>query len=688
MPADKNKEPAKTAELNYRTLTLRVDESGVPATLDAGNRSVEVVGATENPVLEYCRAAYDYVPTMLLMSGCELPASGQIPLLDTHSRWDTSSVIGSYRGMRVENDKLVGRAVYSSVPEAEGPWIKTTEGHLTDYSVGYKALESTYIPDGQTGLIGGRSFAGPLVVVTRWKAREMSACPIGADEEAKARAATPSLENHTKEIYLMDAKTRAYLERRGLPQTATEEEAVRFLDGLDTQTPAPAGQQRSEDEIRAEATRAENGRINEITAICNQHEVAEEQRAAYLKPGVTVEQVRKEVLDLVVERAQGKTPGFVPQATMGADEKDKFRAAAEHSLILRSGIHDTMVERGRGIAAIAPGATDLMGFSLRELAFECLRKSGQSVTGDIRDVIGRALTTSDLPAILANVANLSLFEGYNSAEETWSTWCGTGSVTDFKANTVARASELDDMDQINEDDEYKYSQMSDAKETFQLVTFGKLFAISRQTIINDQLSALTDIPFRQGESWSRKIGDNVYAVLVANSAMGDGTALFHADHGNVGTSALIGSASIAEGIKLMKLQKDIGGRRRLNIRPQFVIAPVTVEGASEIFFNSATFADGTGSNSTGALAATRTNPYAGARFTRVYEPRLDDSDTKKWYLAGAKGKTVKVFFLNGQQGPYLETKQGWSRDGVEFKVRGDCVAKAIDWKSLLVNAGG
>jgi hypothetical protein len=31
---------------------------------------------------------------------------------------------------------MVGRAQYSSAPEAEGAWIKTKEGHLTDYSIG------------------------------------------------------------------------------------------------------------------------------------------------------------------------------------------------------------------------------------------------------------------------------------------------------------------------------------------------------------------------------------------------------------------------------------------------------------------------------------------------------------------------------------------------------------------------
>ena len=91
-----------------------------------------------------------------------------------------------------------------------------------------------------------------------------------------------------------------------------------------------------------------------------------------------------------------------------------------------------------------------------------------------------------------------------------------------------------------------------------------------RTLKWEGFGALTDIPRKHGESASRKVGDLPYAVLVANAAMGDGVALFYSTHGNIGTSAVIGSASIAEAIKLMKLQKDIGGKRRLNIRPQFV----------------------------------------------------------------------------------------------------------------------
>jgi hypothetical protein len=666
--------PAGKPELNYRSLALRINSDGTPSTLDKPARSVEVIGASENPVTEMDYDRWEYVPTVLLMSGCQIPGNGQMPLLDTHSRYSTAAVIGSYRNMRVEGDLLIGRAIYSSVPEAEGPWTKTVEGHLTDYSVGRRDLESTYVPDGQTQTVGSKTFTGPIRVVTKWLPKEMSVCPIGADETAKARSATPP-EKQQKE-HNMDKALRLFLESRGLPKDATEDEANRFMATLQVRTEAapaaPVPTQtvvRSEDEIRTEAIAQEHARTTDITTLCDRHDIAPEKRSAYLKPGITIEHVRKEILDGVVERSQAVQPGFQPSITIGADARDKFRAAAEDSMLLRA---------SHKIEKPAAGALDLRGFSLREMARESLRVAGQSNVGDPMQMVGRALTTSDFPLILANIANKSLFAGYEAASETWQKWCGVGQTSDFKTNTVVRAGETADLDQIREDDEYKYGSRAEAQEQYSIATYGKLFNISRQAIINDDLGALTDTPAAHGEAAGRKVGDLAYAVLTANSAMGDGTALFHANHGNLGTSGVIGTTTMAEAIKLMALQKDIGGKRRLNIAPKFLITSPALAQAAQTFF---------GSSVIGTQAIpNQVNIYAGL-VELVFEPRLFDDSATAYYLAGAKGKTVNVYFLNGNQTPYMETKQGWNVDGVEYKVRIDAGAKAIDWKSLLKNAG-
>ena len=658
--------------------TRTVPMSGALTTLDEKTRSVEVVGATESPVPMFDSERWEVIPEVLLMSGCQMPDSRQIPLLDTHSRYSTSDVIGSFRDMKIEGDKLIGRAMFSTAPEAEGAWLKTREGHLTDYSVGYRTLEKEYVPANTTTNIQGRSFAGPVNIVTKWTPREMSSCPIGADEQAKARSATPP-EKQQKE-QKMNKEMRLFLESRGLPKGATEEEAIRFMDNLQARTEpvvpviVPGT---NADETRAAAIRDEHARSTEIIAMCDRHEVPAEKRAELLNPATTVDAARKVVMDIICERSAVNNPGFRTPAqtdaqrgiTVGADERDKFRAAAEDSIILRS---------GKQIEKPAAGAIDLRGFSMRELARESLRVSGGNFAGDAMGMIGRALTTSDFPLILANIANKSLYAGYEAASETWNKWCGVGTVSDFKTNTVVRAGETADLDQIREDDEYKYGTRAEAQEQYSIATYGKLFNISRQAIINDDLGALTDTPAAHGEAAGRKVGDLAYAVLTANSAMGDGTALFHANHGNLGTNGVIGTTTIAEAIKLMALQKDIGGKRRLNIAPKFLIAPSSLAQAAQTFFGSSVI--GTQAN------PNQVNIYAGL-CELIFEPRLFDDSATAFYLAGDKGKTVNVYFLNGNQAPYMETKQGWNVDGVEYKVRIDAGAKAIDWKSLLKNAG-
>lgn len=660
--------PQMDKTMNYRAVTVAQAAGGTPSTLNETSRSVEVIGATENPVPTYDWQRGEIIDEVILMSGCQMPENKQLPLLDTHMRMDTSGVIGSFREMSIKDSQLVGRAFFSETPEAQSPYQKVREGHLTDFSIGYKVLESTYIPDGQRQEINGRSFTGPVKVATNWTPRELSVCPIGADEYAKARALNAE-SVIAKEAKNMDTKIRAFLESKGLPAGATEEEAYKFLEGLDTraqqkQQSAAAETVNSIDE----AVRVERERALEIRAMGEYFSMAD-LADEHIKKGTSVEEARKSVLDKLI--AASPKPVFRGQVEVIETERDKFRDAAADSILIRSGVK---------IEKPAAGAERFAGYSLRELSREALALAKQPTDGDAMRMIGRALTTSDLPNILANVANKSLSEGYETASETWQTWCATGSVSDFKTHTLVRASETEDLDEIVESAEYKHGAMSDTKEEYRIVTYGKLFAISRQAIINDDLAALTDIPRKHGESASRKIGDIAYAVLTANAAMGDGIALFHASHANLGTAGVVSETTIAEAIRLMKLQKDIGGRRRLNINPIFFIAPVALEGSAEVFFNSKLFA---GANT----AATRENQYAGNRFTRIYEPRLDDTSATSWYLAGPKGKTVTVFFLNGNQTPYLETRQGWNVDGVEYKIRIDAGAKALDWKALVRNAG-
>ena len=488
----------------------------------------------------------------------------------------------------------------------------------------------------------------------------------------------------------MDLKLRRFLERRGLPAAATEDEAWAFLDTLGERSELPAVAKENAappdlDKVRADAKGAERERIREIDALLERYDCQDLARELIVgTPGQeppTLADAQRKILDKLQEKA--KNPG-TRGIVMGADERDKFRAAAEDGLALRGGLT---------VDAPAAGAQELRGFTLVEMARECLRMAGLDHRGDVKGMVGRAMTASDFPNLLANLATKSMQQAWASVQETWSVWCGVGSVSDFKTYYDNALSEHDDLEEVPDSGEIKYGSFTEKlPETYKAASYAKKFRITRVMIINDDLNALIAMPARRAEAAARKVGDVAYAVLTANGTMGDGVAIFDAtSHGNDAISgylAVPGVANVAEAIRAMGTQKDIKGLRRLNIRPEFYIAPKSLEGASEVFFRSERFSDNNTAATDSSFASTRVNPYSGSYFRRVYEPRLDDDDDAQWYMAAAKGRTVKVVFLNGVQAPTMELRQpGFSIEGYEYLVAIDVGAYATDYRGLYRNAG-
>ena len=82
-------------------------------------------------------------------------------------------------------------------------------------------------------------------------------------------------------------------------------------------------------------------------------------------------------------------------------------------------------------------------------------------------------------------------------------------------------------------------------------------------------------------------------------------------------------------------------------------------------------------------------PNVRNRLAPISEPRLDAASETAWYLAASPNQidTIEYAYLEGQQGAYIETRNGFDVDGVEIKCRLDFGAKAIDWRGLYKNPG-
>lgn len=328
-----------------------------------------------------------------------------------------------------------------------------------------------------------------------------------------------------------------------------------------------------------------------------------------------------------------------------------------------------------------------MRMSLADIARTMVGQSGGTIRRGMfgirqetaQDVIKAAMTSSDFPLLLENVAAKSLMNGYDSEPASHRIWVKTTDSPDFKMQKRVVLSEAPNLQLIREGGEYTYGYMKEKGEGFYLQTFGKMVSLTRQAMINDDLEAFTKIPDGLGRSAARLEADKVYSILTGNPAMADTKALFHADHNNLMTAGALSITTLGVARTAMRKQTSMNGAI-LNIVPRFLIVPAALESTAEQLI--ASLVDPTKQNATPQLAWIR-------GLEIVVDARLDaDSDTA-WYLAADSNQvdTVEIAYLQGQRGAFIDQEQNFDSDNLKIKCRLDFQAAPIDWIGLIKNPG-
>lgn len=425
------------------------------------------------------------------------------------------------------------------------------------------------------------------------------------------------------------------------------------------------------DDVRAQALQQEATRRNQIKAVAKpfmtRADIATMTNAALDNPASSVETFRAQLLQQIGRNAESLGGGLVMTIE---DEHDKFRAAAVSGIMIRAGLvaNDT--------------SNEFRGYSLMELARSVLARKNVSTKGmDKMAVVAAAFThgTSDFDNLLADVANKSMLKGYDEAEETFQRWTSVGNLPDFKAAKRVDLNTFPALLEVAPGAEYKYASIGDRGEMIQLATYGRMFSINRQAIINDDLDAFTRVPNKMGRAAIRTVGNLVYAVLTANAAMADGVALFHANHSNLLTGAALSTTSVDAMDAAMAKQVDATGNT-LNIGLNYVIVPRALKGLAMQIANS--------EFEIGASTRNNTTPnWMRGVFEVIADARLDGTSASNWYGVANPSlhDTIEVAYLDGNSSPTLEQQGGWTVDGVEFKVRIDAGVKPLDFRGLAKN---
>ncbi len=432
-------------------------------------------------------------------------------------------------------------------------------------------------------------------------------------------------------------------------------------------------------DIRAAAVREERERVAQIGAAVRAAKLPAEFAAELVAAGHTLAEANAKIINKLAETAendQGNESPTRSQNRVTLDAVDKWQKGATEGLMARAGMKGGVRNEFSGLtlAELARASLDLR--NIRSGAMDRLEMIGTAFT--LRNAGPGYHSTSDFGNVLSSVAYKALLTGYQEAEETFEQWTGEGTASDFRPVNRVDLGLFPNLDKVIEAGEYTYATIGDSGVTVQVATYGKMFAISRQAIINDDLDQFSKVPMKMGRAAKRTIGSLVYAVLTSNPTMQDSVALFHATHGNLaGSGSVISEASLGAACAAMSRQKDDAGiATGIGVKPKFILVPPELlDLAIKVITAETTPGDaGRPPNAVRNIAT----PISDGRLTGT-----------AWYIAAdpAQTDTIEVTYLNGQREPVMEQRMGWSVDGSEYKVRIDAGVKGLHWRGLYKNPG-
>lgn len=542
-------------------------------------------------------------------------AADGLPLLFSH---DQHQPIGIVEGVRLVDRKLRGLLRFGSSARAQEVFADVEAGILKNVSVGYR--------------VGAVRQTESAIVVTKWSVLEASICAVPVD---------PTV---------------------GVGRSFNLQEPSMTIT-----TAAAAA-----DTPETRATAAERARAAEIHSLVRTARLDGAVADDLVERGVTIEAARAAILDQIVTAQEATATRSAANLEGSADLNDP-RLRARH-------MAEALAAR---VGGPAPGEAARQFRSMRvvDMARELLELRGERTRHmTANEIVSRSLHTSgDFAALLQGAGDRVLRAAYGSYAGGLRQIARQATARDFRAKTRVQLGEAPELERVNEAGEFKRGSMAEAVESYSLATFGKIFGLSRQALVNDDLDAFADMSTRLGRAAAEFEAKQLVQLLTSNPTMkADNKALFHAAHGNIAaTGSGISVTSLGAARKAMRLQTGLDGKTPIDARARFLVVPAEREAEAEAVLAQIVPAK-----------VGDVNPFAG-KLELVVEPRLDAISANTWYLAADPGAidTIEYAYLDEQPGPVVETRAGFDVDGMEFKVRLDFGAGVLDWRGLYRNAG-
>lgn len=290
-------------------------------------------------------------------------------------------------------------------------------------------------------------------------------------------------------------------------------------------------------------------------------------------------------------------------------------------------------------------------------------------------------TTLDISGILSNVANKEILQGYQEEENTWQQIAVVKSVKDFKEVKSYRMTDNMEYKLIPPNGEIKHGSLGEESYSRSIKTYGRMFNLDRQAIINDDLGMLDDLRAILGRGAMLALNRIFWREWLSNKDSA-GADFFSAGNGNIITGA--GTALDEAGVGLqkailqfskMRTPSEDGKKIPALGRATILLVPPELQFAAERLYVNQNLGGGT----TNANANIHANKYKPVVCPFLSDDDMPGKSSSKWYLLRDPGMLpgAVVSFLNGQQTPTVESSQtefnmlgisfrGWHDFGVDL----------------------
>lgn len=382
--------------------------------------------------------------------------------------------------------------------------------------------------------------------------------------------------------------------------------------------------------------------------------------------------------DLVTARAAAfeamqAEPVKVRTATVGTSGEDPavIRSRQAEALACRMG-------GGNPSEAARP----YMQMGLSDLARDHLARSGVAGVASLsrEDILTRAMHgTSDFPALVTESGNRVLANAYQAAQSPLKRIAAQRTAADFRPLSTIRLGEAGKLERVNEAGEITSTTMGEAKESYALDTYARMFNLTRKALMNDDLGAFGRWSAIMGQAAAETEAALLVELLTQASGAGpvmqDGKRLFHADHGNLAaTGAALSETTLSAARLAMRTQKGLDGKSPIAVTPRFLVVHPAQETVAEKLLTQIQ-----------ANTSADVNVFGG-KLELLVEPRLPET---AWYVFAdpSQAAVLEFAYLSSAPGPQMASRDGWEVLGREFRVHLDFGCGATDHRGAFRNAG-